>query len=85
MKLNDRQTCPFQDVTIEKLKSLYPDVFKATAQVPDQRLDEKILKNNFLKLVVSYEDLNHEKITEQQQYTVSRTLRQIHTYWFNKC
>jgi hypothetical protein len=59
---------------IKQLKSQYPEVFKRTVQNPDQRLDEKILKNNFMKVVVSYEDLNHEIIKEQQAYSVSSTL-----------
>ena len=52
------------------MKSIFPGVFVATAETPDARLDEKTLRNNFLKVVISYGDLNHEITTEQPAYTV---------------
>ena len=72
---NQAEVFIFQEGMITRLKSLYPDVFLATSQNPDPRLDRKILRNNFLKVVVSYEDLNHEIIREQQSYSVSETYK----------
>jgi hypothetical protein len=67
-------TISFQRDILSKLKNLYPAVFKEAELSSSKGLDEKIVRNNFLKVVISYEDLNHEMISEFPSYTVSYVL-----------
>jgi len=50
------------------MKQLYPNAFQDSAN-SDQ--DEKIMKTNFLKAAIFYEDLSQEIVSEVPVYTVS--------------
>lgn len=74
--LNDVQSLTLlsfstQDEVIAELAYFYPDMFKEPENNTDPDYRSKIMLNNFLKVVVFYEDLNHEKVTEFRAYTVS--------------
>ena len=61
-----------QEEVMAELKYSYPHMFEGSLNSTDPDYNEKILTNNFLKVVVFYEDLNHEVVSEFRGYTVSR-------------
>ena len=59
--------CAFQDSTVYEMKSFYPDIFNGVNEA-------KIVKQNFLKAAIFYDDLSHEMVSEVPMYTVSSVL-----------
>ena len=53
------------------MEILYPDLFKGINTKTDIFTKERIMKQNFLKATIFYDDLSHEKVNEVPQYTVN--------------
>jgi len=53
------------------MEVLYPDIFKDTNTKTEIYTKERIMKQNFLKATIFYDDLSHEMINEVPQYTVN--------------
>ena len=65
----------YQDEVMDELAYFYPDMFEEPENNTDPDYKSKIMLNNFLKVVVFYEDLNHEMVTEFRAYTVSECIK----------
>ena len=65
-----RRFCFPQNDAVLDMKKLYPDIFSGHNKNNDPNVDSKIIKENFLKAAIFYDDLSHERISEVPMYTV---------------
>ena len=62
-----------QNSVVDMMKKIYPNQFPVSMDDSDPYADIKIIKQNFMKVAIYYEDLNQELVSQIPVYTVRVT------------